>query len=83
MRRTYGQFCPVARSLDLLGERWTLLIVRELLIGPQRYSDLRDRLPGKWSNLLAQRLLDLDEDGVPDVVPASYGRQVADLLADD
>jgi DNA-binding HxlR family transcriptional regulator len=64
MRRTYGQFCPVARSLDLLGERWTLLIVRELLIGPQRYSDLRDRLPGMWSNLLAQRLRDLDEAGV-------------------
>jgi DNA-binding HxlR family transcriptional regulator len=64
MRRTYGQFCPVARSLDLLGERWTLLIVRELLIGPQRYTDLRDRLPGMWSNLLAQRLRDLDEAGV-------------------
>ena len=64
MRRTYGQFCPVARSLDLLGERWTLLIVRELLIGPQRYSDLRDRLPGMWSNLLAQRLRDLDEAGL-------------------
>ncbi|HSO95348.1 MAG TPA: helix-turn-helix domain-containing protein [Acidimicrobiia bacterium] len=64
MRRTYGQFCPVARSLDVLGERWTLLIVRELLLGPQRYSDLRDRLPGMWSNLLAQRLRDLDAAGL-------------------
>src|SRR5450631_891320 len=64
MRRTYGQFCPVARALDLLGERWTLLIVRELLTGPQRYSDLRDGLPGMWSNLLAQRLRDLDAAGL-------------------
>lgn len=64
MRRTYGQFCPVARSLDVLGERWTLLIVRELLLGPQRYSELRDRLPGMWSNLLAQRLRDLDAAGL-------------------
>src|SRR5450759_1201303 len=64
MRRTYGQFCPVARALDLLGERWTLLIVRELLTGPQRYSDLRDHLPGMWSNLLAQRLRDLDAAGL-------------------
>jgi DNA-binding HxlR family transcriptional regulator len=64
MRRTYGQFCPVARALDLLGERWTLLIVRELLTGPQRYSDLRDQLPGMWSNLLAQRLRDLDAAGL-------------------
>lgn len=64
MRRTYGQFCPVARGLDLLGERWTLLIVRELLVGPQRYSDLRDHLPGMWSNLLAQRLRDLEAAGV-------------------
>src|ERR1700682_1205746 len=64
MRRTYGQFCPVARSLDVLGVRWTLVLVRELLLGPQRYSELRDRLPGMWSNLLAQRLRDLDAAGL-------------------
>jgi DNA-binding HxlR family transcriptional regulator len=64
VRRSYEQFCPIARSLDLLGERWTLLIVRELLMGPQRYTDLRDRLPGMWSNLLAQRLRDLEAAGI-------------------
>jgi DNA-binding HxlR family transcriptional regulator len=48
----------------VLGERWTLLIVRELMTGPQRYSDLRDHLPGMWSNLLAQRLRDLEAAGL-------------------
>ncbi len=60
-KRSYDQFCPVSRSLDLLGERWTLLIVRELLTGPQRYSDLKRRLPGMWSNLLGQRLRELED----------------------
>lgn len=63
-KRSYEQFCPVARALDVLGERWTLLIVRELLTGPQRYTDLRERLPGMWSNLLAQRLRDLEAGGL-------------------
>ena len=56
-KRTYKQFCPLARSLDILGERWTLLIVRNLLVGPQRYKDLLDGLPGIGTNLLAARLL--------------------------
>lgn len=61
MPRTYDQFCPLARSLDLVGERWTLLIVRELLIGPRRYSDLQAALPGIGTNLLAGRLRRLEQ----------------------
>lgn len=63
-RRSYEQFCPISRALDVLGERWTLLIVRELLMGPLRYTDLREHLPGMWSNLLAQRLRDLEAGGI-------------------
>jgi DNA-binding HxlR family transcriptional regulator len=50
--RSYDQYCPLAVALDLLGERWTLLILRELLGGPRRYGDLRDALPGVATNLL-------------------------------
>ena len=63
-RRTYGQDCPIANGLDLLGERWTLLILRELVGGPRRYSDLRTQLPGIATNLLAQRLDELQQAGV-------------------
>lgn len=52
----YAQFCPLARAAEVLGERWTLLVVRELLVGPQRFSDLRRRLPGVSSSVLAERL---------------------------
>src|SRR5207247_819915 len=63
--RSYGQYCAVAKSLDLLGERWTLLIVRELLIrGPCRYTDIRNGLPGIATNLLAERLRELEQAGV-------------------
>ncbi len=62
--RSYGQNCGVAKALDLLGERWTLLIVRELLPGPSRYTDLRTGLPGIPTNLLAERLQKLEEAGV-------------------
>jgi DNA-binding HxlR family transcriptional regulator/putative sterol carrier protein len=61
--RRYGQYCPVARLLDVLGERWTLLIVRNLLMGPQRYTDLRDGLPGIATDLLTARLRALEEAG--------------------
>ena len=54
--RNYNQNCPIARGLDALGERWTLLILRELLGGPRRYGDLRAELPGIATNLLAVRL---------------------------
>ncbi|HEY1990078.1 MAG TPA: helix-turn-helix domain-containing protein [Acidimicrobiales bacterium] len=54
--RKYDQFCPIAGSLDAIGERWTLLILRDLLAGPKRYSDFRDTLPGIATNLLSDRL---------------------------
>lgn len=63
-RRSYGQYCGVARALDLIGDRWTLLIVRELLIAPSRYGELAAALPGVASNLLAERLRALEADGI-------------------
>jgi DNA-binding HxlR family transcriptional regulator len=62
--RTYDQQCPIACGLDVLGERWTLLILRELLGGPRRYSDLRAELPGIATNLLADRLRELEAEGL-------------------
>ena len=64
MAKSYSQYCPVAHALDVVGERWSLLIVRELLHGPLRYTDLAERLPGIGSNILACRLRDLEADGV-------------------
>ena len=64
MAKSYSQYCPVAHALDVVGERWSLLIVRELLHGPLRYTDLQDRLPGIGSNILAGRLRDLETHGV-------------------
>lgn len=63
-RRQYRQFCSLAKALDVLGERWTLLLVRELLTGPKRYTDLREALPGLATDLLATRLRELREAGV-------------------
>jgi DNA-binding HxlR family transcriptional regulator len=63
--RTYGQYCAVAKALDVIGDRWTLLIVRELLIsGACRYTDLRNGLPGIATNLLADRLRELEQAGI-------------------
>lgn len=62
--RSYGQFCAVARALDLVGERWTLLIVRELLPGPMRYSELKTSLAGIATNLLAERLRTLEANEI-------------------
>jgi len=62
--RSYRQYCSLARTLDVLGDRWTLLIVRELAIRPCRYTDLRDGLPGIATNLLADRLRELQAAGV-------------------
>ena len=64
MARPYIQYCPVAHSLELVGERWSLLIVRDLLKGPKRYSDLLAGLPGLGTNILAARLKELEEGGV-------------------
>jgi DNA-binding HxlR family transcriptional regulator len=65
-QRRYRQFCPLAKALDVLGERWTLLIVRELLTGPKRYTDLRRGLAGLATDLLAARLRELQQAGVID-----------------
>ncbi|MDJ0396746.1 helix-turn-helix domain-containing protein [Rhodococcus sp. G-MC3] len=62
--KSYNEFCSLARALDVIGDRWTMLVVRELLISPSRYSDLQKSLPGIATNLLAQRLRTLEEDGV-------------------
>jgi DNA-binding HxlR family transcriptional regulator len=62
--RSYEQYCPVAIALDLLGDRWTLLILRELHIGARRFTDLRTALPGLAPNLLTERLRDLELNGL-------------------
>lgn len=64
MTKRFDQYCPVAHAMCLVGERWSLLIVRELLHGPKRYTDLRDGLPGIGTNILAARLRELEEGGV-------------------
>lgn len=64
MGRSYGQYCGLARALDVVGDRWNLLIVRQLLVAPARYQQLRDGLPGVATNLLADRLRDLQANGV-------------------
>jgi DNA-binding HxlR family transcriptional regulator len=63
-RRNYKQFCGLARALDRVGERWTLLVVRNLLLGPRRYSDLLEELPGLTTNLLAERLREMEAMGL-------------------
>lgn len=68
-KRDYGQFCGLAAGLNVLGERWTLLVVRELLIGTARFSELADALRGIGPNLLAERLRTLEEHGVVAQVP--------------
>ncbi|OBJ11014.1 helix-turn-helix domain-containing protein [Mycobacterium sp. 1465703.0] len=80
-RRNYNQNCPIARGLDVLGERWTLLILRELVGGVRRYGDLRAELPGIATNLLAERLKELQEAGLIERadLPAPIGRTVYTL----
>jgi DNA-binding HxlR family transcriptional regulator len=62
--RSYKQYCPVAHALDLVGDRWALLVVRELMLGQRRYTDLADALPGIGSNILASRLRSLEAAGI-------------------
>ena len=83
-RRSYNQDCPIANGLDVLGERWTLLILRELAGGPRRYSDLRAQLPGIATNLLAQRLDELQQAAVVErtELPPPIARTVY-TLSDD
>jgi DNA-binding HxlR family transcriptional regulator/putative sterol carrier protein len=80
----YHQYCGAARALDVVGDRWTLLIVRELMLGPRRFTDLLDGLPGISRNLLTERLRALDRDGiiVRSELPAPAARQVYELTED-
>src|SRR5258707_4514325 len=66
-KRTYGQYCALAKALDAVGERWTLLIARELFAGPQRFSDLLQTLPGIGNGLLATRLREMQDNGLIEV----------------
>ena len=81
VRRSYDQYCAVARGLDVIGERWTLLIVRDLLLGPKRYKDLLEGLPGIGTNLLANRLHEMEELGIVEraVLPPPAGSAVYQL----
>lgn len=63
-KRSYNQYCAVARGLDLIGDRWTLLLVRELVLGPKRYGDLLAASPGIGTNLLADRLREMEAQGL-------------------
>jgi DNA-binding HxlR family transcriptional regulator len=79
--RTYGDGCAIARALDLVGERWALLVVRELLLGPKRYTDLRRGLPNASPNVLSQRLGELEGAGVVRrrKLPSPAGARVYEL----
>lgn len=91
-RRSYGQHCGIARALELVGERWTLLIVRDLLLHPRRYTELHRGLPGIPTNVLSSRLRDLEQHGIlrRRVLPrpasstvyelTPYGRDLEDIL---
>jgi DNA-binding HxlR family transcriptional regulator len=76
----YGRFCPLARALDVVGERWTLVIVQELLKRPSRYSELARRLPGIGTNVLADRLRKLEAAGVVERIPGPVGDGVVYAL---
>ena len=87
--RDYGQYCSITRALELVGERWALLIVRDLLVGPRRYGELAAGLPRIPSNILAARLKELQGAGVIRRVPHSrvivyeltpYGRELEPVV---
>lgn len=80
-RRAYGQYCGLARGLELVGERWALLIVRDLLVGPRRFTDLRNGLPRIPTNVLSERLKELEENAVVRrrVLPRPSGAVVYEL----
>jgi DNA-binding HxlR family transcriptional regulator len=75
-RRSYGQYCGLAGALDIIGERWTLLILRELLIGPCRYNKLLAHLPGIGTNLLADRLKYLAQEGLIEHCPPDENSKI-------
>lgn len=71
--KQYGQFCGLARAAEIVGERWALLVLRDLAAGPRRYTDLREGLPGIPSNVLATRLKELEASGLVTRAPADDG----------
>jgi DNA-binding HxlR family transcriptional regulator len=80
MSRSYGQYCGLARALDVVGDRWNLLIVRQLLMAPARYRELLEGLPGVATNLLADRLRDLETAGVVERRLAEEGNAIVYAL---
>ncbi len=80
MSRSYRQYCGLARALDVVGDRWNLLIVRQLLLAPARYGDLLAGLPGVATNLLTDRLRDLEAAGVVERRPADDGNALVYAL---
>ncbi|GAA3246642.1 winged helix-turn-helix transcriptional regulator [Nonomuraea helvata] len=80
MSRSYGQYCGLARALDVVGDRWNLLIVRQLLIAPARYRELLDGLGGMATNLLTDRLRDLETAGVVERRLAEEGNAIVYAL---
>lgn len=88
--RSYGQYCGVTTAVELVGERWALLIVRDLLVGPRRYTDLKQGLPRIPTNILSARLKELQEGGVVRRVPLAncglvyeltdYGRELEPIV---
>jgi DNA-binding HxlR family transcriptional regulator len=82
--KTYDQYCGIAAALDRVGDRWTLLVMRELSFGEQRFTDLKSRLPGIATNLLTERLRSLEEDGLVEQheLPAPAARSVYALTDD-
>jgi DNA-binding HxlR family transcriptional regulator len=80
MTRSYDQYCGLARALDVIGDRWNLLIVRQLLVGSARYGQLLDGLPGLATNLLADRLRDLETAGVIERQLANQGNAIVYTL---
>jgi DNA-binding HxlR family transcriptional regulator len=82
--RAYNQYCPVARVLDVVGERWSLLVVRELLLGPRRFTDLAHGLPGIGTSVLSTRLKEFEQSGLVTrrTLPAPAASVVYELTAD-
>jgi DNA-binding HxlR family transcriptional regulator len=80
-KRTYGDGCAIAQSLDVIGERWALLVVRELLLGPKRFTDLKRGLPNASPNVISERLRELEQAGVikRDKLPPPASSRVYEL----
>jgi DNA-binding HxlR family transcriptional regulator len=80
-RRTYGQYCGLARAVEMVGERWAMLIIRDLLVSPKRFTDLRRGLPRIPTNILSERLKELEDSGLVQrrVLPRPSGSVVYEL----